>query len=695
MPSTDTSPKDQYWAAKSAEELGPELVKRVDGYYDFLRRTGVIELQKRCFKYYYQSRQSGGKVYTTGEQEEFLNCDVADYRNIVKHLVGMTTNQRPSFEPRAANTDHKSQAQVILAQGLLDYYLRELKIDEDTDKAVELGVAYGEGWLRLDWNPMAGEEFALEEEEPGEDLQEGMKAKSREAEEDAEEGPKPPEIVRDGDLEVTRYGMIDVIRDWTAKSVKGLHWKITRDFKDKHLVAAEYPAMRERILEASMSQKDKDHTLQSHLIQDTDLIPLYTFFHEKNAAIPDGRMTVFVGGDAILYDGPLPFKRIPLYPLMPDTQDDTPFGWTIGFDLLPLQEAENNLYGTIATNVSNFGISNIAVPRGSNMTVEELSEGLNLLEYDPKYGAPTVLDLVNVSNDVYKFLEMVERKMETISGVNSVNRGNPEASLKSGAALALVQSMALQFNMQLQKSYARLMESVGTGIIEILQSFAATERVTQIAGRSQRSYMKKWKGADLDKITRVIVDLGNPLARTTAGKIEMADALMERGMIESPDQYIQVMTTGRLEPMIEGKQAELMNIRSENEELGEGKQQVAVFTDNHGLHIMEHKNVLASPDSRRNPKLVKVVTEHIQEHLNLLRGTDPVMLSLMGQNPPPPQAPAPGNGSKPPAPSGVPEQMASLLNPASSGPDLPNMPNMPNPPTNPLTGERANLEPGG
>ena len=53
--------------------------------------------------------------------------------------------------------------------------------------------------------------------------------------------------------------------------------------------------------------------------------------------------------------------------------------------------------------------------------------------------------------------------METLSGVNSVARGNPEASLQSGTALAMVQSQALQFMSGLQQSYIQLIEDVGTG----------------------------------------------------------------------------------------------------------------------------------------------------------------------------------------------------------------------------------------
>ena len=47
---------------------------------------------------------------------------------------------------------------------------------------------------------------------------------------------------------------------------------------------------------------------------------------------------------------------------------------------------------------------------------------------------------------------------ETVSGVNSVVRGNPEKSIKSGAALATIQAQAIQFMNGLQQSYIFLID---------------------------------------------------------------------------------------------------------------------------------------------------------------------------------------------------------------------------------------------
>jgi hypothetical protein len=229
--------------------------------------------------------------------------------------------------------------------------------------------------------------------------------------------------------------------------------------------------------------------------------------------------------------------------------------------------------------------------------------------------------------------------------------------------------MSLQFASNLQQSYAQLLEDVGTSVLNILRDFAKTKRVAMVAGKSSRSMMKDFTGDDLSLINRVVVDMGNPLARTTAGRINLAENLLQNKLIDNPDQYIQVLSTGRLEPMIEGKQAELLNIKAENEELSEMREVPVVITDKHEIHILEHKTVLASPEARRNPQLIAIVTKHIQDHFYILRTADPAILQLLGSKPMAPTAPGPnGPGMQ-------------AVNPLAQQAEQVNQPGLPSPPT--------------
>ncbi len=239
--------------------------------------------------------------------------------------------------------------------------------------------------------------------------------------------------------------------------------------------------------------------------------------------------------------------------------------------------------------------------------------------------------------------------------MNSVARGNPEASLKSGTALALVQSMALQFTSGLQQSYVKLIEDVGTSLIHILKDFANTPKFVSLVGKHNRPYIKEFVGDDLSAINRVVVDVGNPLSRTIAGRVQMAEQLLQMNLIKTPQQYFQVMETGRIESIYEGEMDQLIRIKTENEMLMEGKPAKARMLDSHRMHIMEHRCIMSSPDVHEDDTLALNLLNHIQEHINYLRTADPDLLALIGEQPlaPPmmqqgPQGGPPGMPLQPP-----------------------------------------------
>lgn len=209
-----------------------------------------------------------------------------------------------------------------------------------------------------------------------------------------------------------------------------------------------------------------------------------------------------------------------------------------------------------------------------------------------------------------------------------------------------------------------------------------------IAGKSQRNLMREWTKEDLSTISRVVVDMGNPLNRTTAGKVNMAEQLIQAQLIKNPDQYLQVINTGRLEPLTEGTVSENLYIKNENEDMQAGKEARAIWTDQHALHIIEHKTLLANAEARRDPELLQRVFSHIQDHIELLKNTPPENLMMTGQQPLAPEGMMEGGAEGPPE---LGEDMAAndpILKEASNV-------GMPNMPKNPLTGDEFNLATGG
>ena len=612
-PNTQIDQKQQdevYFAQKKAEDCAGILLAKGDSFFNLLRANAYLEKMSRMWRAYHGAYSNdlgyGHRVEFSGEQGELTMLPVNHFANIAQHIFTMITANRPMMEARAVNTDYKSLAQTYVANGVLDYYMREKHLEDCLKKAAEMAIVLGSGYVKLDWNATAGDAY------------------------DAD--PETGEMVYEGELEFTNLSPFDVVVDGTKETWNN-EWILTRSFQNRYNLIAKYPELREKLLGAKPKNQSAVYRLAVFSNDDTDDIPVYEFYHKRTEAMPDGRYMLFVDSNIVLLDTKMPYRVLPVFRITPREIMGTPYGYTPMFDIFPIQEGINSLYSTIMTNQNAFGVQNLFVPRGADIAVNTLDGAMNIIEGNAR---PEALQLTSTPPEVFNFLNMLIQSAETISGVNSVTRGNPEASLKSGTALALVQSMSLQYISGLQQSYVKLIEDVGTAIIQILKDFAMTPKVIALVGKNNRPLLKEFTGEQISAINRVVVDVGNPLSRTTAGRVQMAEQMLQMNLIKSPEQYFQVINTGKIETMFEGEMNELLLIKSENEQMLEAKEVLVSPLDKHRLHINEHKAVLSDPDLRRDPDLVRLVLDHIEKHLNALRETDPALLQLVGEQPLPP-----------------------------------------------------------
>lgn len=629
LPDYTGDKNNSYFAAREAKDVANVLINKGASFFNYLRSNDYMTKIVDNWRYYYglfnNDISYGHKVSFTGEQGELVNLPVNHFRNIAQHIYVMITANRPSMEARSVNTDAKSLTQTYLANGILDYYMRERGLEDALKIATEMAVILGSGYIKMEWNATAGEEYDFDED--------------------------TLESTYTGDIEFSNLSPLDVVFDGTKESWKQ-DWVMTRTFKNRYDLAAKYPEQAEKIKGLRTKADEQNYRLALWSNDDTDDVAVYEFFHKKTESLKKGRYILFLSSDIVLIDMPLPYQQLPVFRITPGNILGTPYGYTPMFDLFPLQEAINSLYSTILTNQNAFGVQNIWFPPGSNNSIASLEGGMNIIQSAEK---PEAVQLTNTPAEVFEFAKFLIQTMETLSAVNSVTRGNPESSLKSGNALALVQSMALQYISGFQQSYVRMIEEVGTQLINNLKDFAKAPRIAAIVGKSNRTELKEFSSEDLTNINRVVVDIGNPLARTTAGRVQMAEQMLQMNLLKTPEQYFQVINTGKLDTVFEGEVHELILIKQENERMMDGNNPIVSPLDKHKTHIQEHKSVLADSELRENPEVVKVVMEHIQGHLDALRHTDPALLQLVGETPlaPPmpmmpgiPGAPMPGTADQ-------------------------------------------------
>lgn len=686
-----TDSEDYYFANAPLDELGELLMERVENYYIFLNATGIMNLWRRSFAFFYNSARLGGRINPVGKKLELQSISMDDYPNLLRNILTLTTSQMPAMQTLCSNSDERTLEQNKVSQLVLEYEVRVHKVNDYLKQCAEDSLWAGEGFIYKGWNPNLGEEVAPDANPDTLEPTMGADGQQR--------------TLHVGDWEFENLTSLDIIRDVDALSYQMLQWVIVRRFQNKWDLIAQYPQFKDDIMRAAWALTDRRNAKFGYsAVNHRDLVPTFEFFHDKTQAVPQGRQTLLLDPDTILFDGPLAYGIRPVYRCAYAELRNNPFGWTVGFSLLPLAEANNRLTSTLLTNVATFGVTRVLNPRGANISLQALSENLAIIDYTPTGASGGKPEVLNMSNPITKetgdLLKFINEKMETYVSIDASMRGQVKDQEMSGAAMAMQASISLQFHAGFQQSFISLLEDVGTGMVQDLQAFASAPRQALIVGKENMGYMQSYDKKTFDGINRVTVAAANPMLNTTAGKMNLADQLMQNGMLPQNEagamKYIQIMNQGKLEPETQYLQSEYMAIQSDKESILAGKLPMIQLTDNHPLRMQEVNCLNNNPLIRQNPNLGNLVRQYVTGHFQQWLQMPPLLAAALGIQPPPPQG---GPGGPPPSPEAQgkpgpqppnPQTPHPQQKPPTMGPMKAKGPNMPQMPANaPMQNKRA------
>lgn len=699
---------DSYWAAAETQFIGEKLMGRVTA---FDTDKVTEEMYQRLFnarQYYYgfdpQGSHATSRVQRGGEQGELAEIRVNHSRALVGTLLNLVVSPKITWQPKAVNNDYAAAGQCILASAILEYYWKELGVDAFARRSCEEAIAFTEGFIFAEWDESMGEDIGVD--------------------------PETNALLKSGDIRFTNLSSWDVIRDPRKKSFESLDWVILKVQRNKWDLARLFPTSAEDIITHGLESKDLETPSgEEQSVGDSDDVTAYYFFHKPSPSLPAGRESVFISDHCVLIDRPLSYDAIPLHRVAPAEMVGTPFGYSQYLEVLGIQELIDSLHTSVATNQSTFSTQLIAIEQGSEVPIDQLTGGAKAIYYPPGKQPPQALQLCKSPPEIFQHIKDLKQDQEQLFGLNSVVRGTPQGSSRSGAALALLQSQAILQASGLQAAYLKFVEGLGAAVLCMIQTRCTTERKIAISGKSNAFLQKeeKFTGQSIAKVKKVTVDIGNPLAQTAAGRSEIAKELIQLQLIKTHEQYQQVLTTGRMEPLTQSLENELLLISAENEEIAKGQPPVGgvLLHDDHLLHCREHRPTLANPQARINPQVLKSGTDHIHEHYRAFFGISPTgdpgnpmqgippsppdpqyrerMLFLMGMGPmpapmpPPGMGPPPGAGGPPPGPGGGPPPGAGGPPPGKKagpppGPPEPGAPpnpeKLPSQPKNPATGQK-------
>lgn len=540
-----------------------------------------------------------------GIEGELVRFFTPKARTIVRQLVSIITKQPLTFEAMAQVDGSEIIQDVKLANALSDQIVEKQNLDIKSDSLVEAGLVLGGGFLRTVWRTDKGQPHTRDEH---------------------------GNIIYTGDVEMTVESVFDVFYDLSCREWENLSYAEVRVKRNRWDLIAQHEELRGEILKISSARSelgpdnwfDKDYS-------DEDTIYVYECYAKPSPALPKGRMLIYANDRCVFYDDINPYAGIPIEPMMPEKVMKTGIGYPMFTNIIAAQEMYDNSLSAIATNQSAFAVQNIAIPRGSNVNVQEIG-GMNFLSYTPQNvqggGKPEALQLTHTAPEVFKFAQILDEIMNDIGGLSGALRGQLPSGVTSGVAIATLSANALEFITSLAKAYYICMKKSMDHAFNAYKNFALLPQALSSTGQNNQISNSQFTGQQIQKITGVKIIISNPLMQTIAGRLEIGEKLLTMPREIWP-QYVSILEGRPLQNIYKGDLSGSDLIQAENELLMKGVNVPVIATDDHARHIQEHAGLLNDPQIRMNGDFVNIVFQHMSEHAMQARSVDPFLMAMV------------------------------------------------------------------
>lgn len=638
---------EQYWLKRPyfSEDFAAEVTERYGRHVDFWDKSARGQAVWAAYRQYHNLTGADDDPMTQlaamGEEGELLALAIPHFRSLIRHQLALFTKDRPEWDAQARTADAASARQVPGCVNLLDYVASRGELDPRLQEQAELMLVTGEGYYVTGWDAMVGLGAS------GKDQPRGWFTERVFA---------PWEMVRErvrtyADTNWWIYRTYESRWDWVAR--------FSETEPDKAKQIAELDLGKE-----SYASKfyDFDREVEE---DDRDRICVLNVVARPTKACPEGRCAKIASDDMVLEDGPYPFgDDVTISRMCASEFLGTSIAFSDSWSVLAPADAFNAILSMIISRCDVGGVPNYAVTEGTDIDYSDIARGNSVFKFQPGSEKPSVIDLLSIPEVLPALLGLLSAQMEQAVGINSVTRGQPAENVSSGSMAALLQSMAIEFNSNLERAWIQNLERVGTHHLRVFQRMATEPHAISVMGSDNRWTVQEMRAEDVGGIQQVVVKTASALSKTTAGRAEIAEKLLERGAC-TPQEYLKVIQTGKLEPLFSSPVGQLNGIKARSEKLKMGLPSPPNVWDNHQLCIREFRAILDT-EVRDDPQLNAHVTKAIQEQFKLwtdLTLQSPDILAATGCPPLPmalqtgQQAQAMQNQAMPGAPPGAPPEM--------------------------------------
>ena len=207
-------------------------------------------------------------------------------------------------------------------------------------------------------------------------------------------------------------------------------------------------------------------------------------------------------------------------------------GFSCAEQIADLVQELNQMFSRIAENIKRMMNPALILPLDCGVPESTINNQPGLL-IRPKRGANSqfirYLSPQSLSQDIFRFYEMVRLAIDLLSGIEDADRGRMPSSVVSAAAIVALQERGAVLVRQKIRSVDRLVRNRGRAAISLFQNFGTAEELIEVNGR-----VVEFRGSVyLGQQYIFTVESGSTMAKTSLGVAEDAKWLFSQRAIDA------------------------------------------------------------------------------------------------------------------------------------------------------------------
>jgi hypothetical protein len=525
-------------------------------------------------------------------------------RTVISKLV-----QRPlAFEVRPNSSDDVAIEGAKISESIIYAVAREHEWESLRESVAWAAWKGGTGAVCVDWNPTKGKPVAL-----------------------SSDGA----TLSAGDTQETALSIPEFVIQPGARVAREAHWWIKAQALPPAQLKADYNLDEEPNADATTGLSSLERGLVGSLgsglhgpqadrdnLHDTPLALVLTYYERPNPNCKEGKVEVVINNKTVWGPKPWPFPfkdHLNISTCRETIKENTWIGDTVVTVARPVQAAFNAAWSNILEHADVAGNARMVTPQSSVELTEQYTDIVGeQIVYADGMDKPDWMTPPQLPGWLLQMPGELSAEIDNILGVHDVSRGSAPANIESGYGLAVLAEQDATPIGKLAGSMARMFGEVASDVLAVYADNVKEKRTAVVVMPGEPAQTTTWSGDDIAGQTTATVPIELVAPRSAAAQAQMAQKMMEMGLITSIEELTRLSEAPGERQIVEAVRPDVARARRENAEMAQGNVQLPEDWDDHQIHIKEHNDFRKTARYERLPKNIRdIYASHVQAHETL------------------------------------------------------------------------------